>query len=110
MRIRIDGTAAMFDAFDDIQDAMVPDMNGYSIGTNVEYSIHQEMGTINQSGTAHLRPGFDSAVASLGGLAAGADSTSVILRRLSLEIERKTKALAPVDTGNLRASYRAERF
>lgn len=28
------------------------------VGSNVHYSIHQEFGTVHQSGKAHLRPGL----------------------------------------------------
>lgn len=109
--IRANGFGAAFQAFDALEEAMTPEVHGYSIGTNVRYAPFQEFGTSYQSGKAHLRPAFDQVVAiELQSITATSDDAGVILKKAALEIERLTKIRAPVDTGNLRDSYRAEEF
>lgn len=100
----------MIDTFDDIMGAMIPQYRGYSIGTNVPYSVWQEFGTSYQSGTPHVRPGFDVAISKFDTISSGAPTAGIALSRLALEIERAIKKFAPVDTGHLQNSYRAERF
>lgn len=82
----------------------------YVVGTNVEYAIHQEFGTVNQSGQPHLRPAVRATRSRIGSLAQRADSGDDLIRLIALDIERGAKRRAPVDTGNLRASYRSERI
>lgn len=110
MSFEMIGVAAMIDAFDDITDAM-SFRGGWVIGTNVRYAQFQEFGTSYQSGTPHLRPGFDEVVAMhVSRIVANNDDAETIVKEVAQLIERKTKTRAPVDTGNLRASYRAERM
>lgn len=109
MSFNVSGFGAMMQAFDEIEDSMVV-QNSYSIGTNVRYAPFQEFGTSYQSGTPHLRPGFDQALAEFEQISATSETASQTLQRLALEVERQTKQNAPVDTGHLKNSYRAERF
>lgn len=109
--MRLDGFRATMQAFDEITEAMVPESHGYSIGTNVRYAPYQEFGTSYQSGKPHLRPAFDEVVAMhIETIANTENDAETVLKRISLLIERKTKLRAPVDTGNLEGSYRAEPF
>lgn len=81
----------------------------YVVGTNVTYSVHQEFGTVYQDGTPHLRPAIRSTQSRIGQLAQKADSGDDLIRLIALDIEAGAKRRAPVDTGNLRASYTTER-
>lgn len=104
------GVADMAHAFDNITDAMTINY-GYSIGTNVSYAPYQEFGTSYQSGKPHLRPGFDEVVAMHANqIIQQNDDVETIVKEIALMIESKTKARAPVDTGTLQGSYRAERI
>lgn len=96
----IDGLADLSDAWGDEPTAVV--------GTNVEYSKFVEFGTSRMAAQPHLRPAVESAVRRADAIAAQADSTEELVWLLGLDIEGGTKERAPVDTGNLRASYRAE--
>lgn len=72
---------------------------------------YQEFGTSYQSGKAHLRPGFDAVVAMhIDRIIANNDNAEAIVTKIALEIEHQTRIRSPVDTGNLRNSYRAEKF
>lgn len=102
------GVASMLEGFDDILDAMVTN-EGWVIGTNVPYASEQEFGTSYQSGTPHLRPGFDRAIAGFDHRVEGAEAVAAELERTAFLIERYTKGYTPVDTGHLRASYTARR-
>ena len=43
-----------------ITHATAPEEGAVYIGTNVEYGIYQEFGTVNQAGTPFLRPALDN--------------------------------------------------
>ena len=102
------GAGAFLDGLDDMKDTFSGDSDGYRVSTNVEYAIHQEMGTSSQPGTPHFRPGMDDAKAKMGQLALQADSMDEWLRLTALQWEASAKSYAPVDTGNLRGSYSTE--
>lgn len=102
------GAAAVLEGLDDIVDAMVTN-DAWVIGTNVPYASEQEFGNSYQSGTPHLRPGFDEAIAGFEHRMSAADSVDAELERTAFMVERMTKSYAPVDTGHLRASYTARR-
>lgn len=105
------GIDGMLHTLDGLNEAMSVQGSGFSIGTNVRYSTFQEFGTSYQSGKAHLRPGFDAVVAlEMDRIIANNDNAEAIVTKIALEIERQTRIRSPVDTGNLKNSYRAERF
>jgi len=83
---------------------------GYRVFSNVKYAYFQEYGTRYQSGTSHVRPGADKTRAQLGRIAVSVDSLDEFLRKAALTLEGEIKKLAPVLTGNLRASYTTERI
>lgn len=109
MGIELTGVAGMLEAIDDIKDALII-RDKWVIGTNVPYASFQEFGTSYQTGTPHLRPGFDQTVAKFDAIAGDMDDGQEIVKEIALEIERETKLKAPVDTGHLRASYRTEKW
>lgn len=80
------------------------------VGTPTEYAIHQEFGTAYQSGTPHVRPAARAANQRLDKLAEVANSMDSLLMAIAFYLEGVIKRLAPVDTGQLRASYAAQKL
>lgn len=107
--MQLRGVGGMLETFDDIQDTMSV-RGGWSISTNISYSVHQEWGTTYQSGTPHVRPGFDAVVSSFDTQFMDVDDVEAELARTAFLIESKIKSFAPVDTGTLRASYTTVRY
>lgn len=81
----------------------------YVVGTNVKYSIFVEYGTSRMSSQPYFRPAIRHAERRIPELAQRAGSTDELVKLVALAIERKAAELAPVDTGNLQASIKAER-
>ena len=80
------------------------------VGTNVEYAVHVEFGTSSQEAQSHLRDAVKQTMRSdADRLADEASSADELIEMIAHTIERRTKELAPVDTGTLKASYKAER-
>lgn len=104
------GYASIISTLEDLQDSFSSDGGGVVVGTNVKYAPHQEFGTKYQQGTPHVRPAVERVGKDVERLAESADSTDDLLLMLGLAIEGEIKARAPVDTGNLRASYRTEKL
>ena len=104
--ITILGMADVLDALDYEEFGTVR----YVVGSNVEYAIHVEFGTSRQEAQPYLRPAARRAVRKLDAIADQVDSPEELCAMLALEIEREAKKLAPVDTGRLKASLRAERL
>lgn len=104
--MRLEGVTGAIEAFDDIEDALSV-RKRWTIGTHVYYAPFQELGTLYQSGTKHLRPGFDHVVNSFDTMfVATVEDAEALLDMVAFRIERETKLRAPVETGNLRGSYR----
>lgn len=80
------------------------------VGTNVEYAVYQEFGTSRHQAQPFLRPAVKQVMREADAIADRASSTGDLVRMLALEIERRAKHLAPVDTGRLRASLEAKRI
>lgn len=80
------------------------------VGTNVEYSIFVEFGTSRMKAQPYIRPAIQSAKRNAQRLAAESDTLEEFVAKLALHIERVAKQRCPVDTGNLRASIRAEKL
>lgn len=81
----------------------------YTVGTPVQYSVHVELGTSRRQAQPYLRPAVEQAARNLQEIFKNAQSLSDAIATLALQIEEQAKRLAPVDTGNLRASIAAER-
>lgn len=80
------------------------------VGSNVEYSVYQEFGTSKMEAQPHLRPAVEQVMRSEADqLADQADSADELVKLIALAVERRTKELAPVEFGTLKASYAAER-
>lgn len=101
------GYGSIIDSLTDMKESYGGDAAAV-VGTNVEYAIYQELGTSRMPPQPHLRPAVESAKRRADAIAAQADSTEDLVKLLALDIEGGTKERAPVDTGNLKASYRAE--
>jgi len=83
----------------------------YVVGTDVEYAAFVEFGTSKMKAQPYLRPAARQVARSPGTHIGGdPDSVNQFVRQLALAIERQAKKKAPVDTGNLKASIRAERI
>ena len=102
------GAAALVDGFDDMIDTFSGSSDGYLMGTNVPYAVHQELGTARQEGTAHVRPAMDATYAQMGRLALQADNLDEWLKLTALQWLRETQSRAPVDTGHLKGSYQVD--
>ena len=89
----------------------------YVVGSNVEYSVHQELGTRNMEPNPFLRPAARDAERQLDRIARHVDTGDELVREVALFVERRAKHYATtnvppgpdVRTGNLRASIQAER-
>lgn len=81
----------------------------YVVGSNVEYAIHQEFGTSEMSAQPYLRPAVRETQRNIGKLARQASTGDELIKLVALDIEKRAKQKAPVDTGNLRNSIRAEK-
>jgi len=103
------GFAAVMDGLSDLLEDMTTDAT-VVMGTNVAYAPHQEFGTRNMPAQPHVRPAIQSVSGRAEQVAAQADSAEDLLFMLGLRIETETKRRAPIDTGNLRASYRTEKL
>lgn len=108
--MRLTGAAAFLDALDDLKDTYTADGDGYVVGTNVPYSIHQEFGTYKMAAQPHVRPGIDATRAQMAEFATRADDLDEFLSLTAHHLEGEIKTRAPVDTGHLRASYRTEKL
>jgi hypothetical protein len=103
------GAAAFTDAIADTVD-MFTATDKWVVGTNVRYAPPVEFGTYKMAAQPHVRPGIDATEAQMARLAAGADDIDEFLRLTAFQLEREIKARTPVLTGNLRASYRAQKL
>lgn len=79
------------------------------VGTNTEYAVYVEFGTSRMAAQPYLRPAVERAKRESERIFKRADSIDAAVRSLALLIEKDAKRRCPVDTGNLRASIRAEK-
>lgn len=94
--------------FDEIKEKA--ESSHWRVGTNTEYAPYVEYGTSKMPAQKHLRPAVRMVMHDIDRYAAQADSVPDLIKRLALEIETITKIRAPVDTGQLQASYTAAEF
>lgn len=80
------------------------------VGTNVEYSVYVEFGTSKMGAQPYFRPAIEHAKRNSAAWFKAANDIAGFVKKVALEIERYAKQVVPVDTGNLRASIRAERI
>lgn len=85
------------------------EVSTWVVGTSVEYADDQEFGTEDMPAQPYLRPAVNRVARNAQAIASDAGSPAEAVATIALEIEREAKKLAPVDTGNLRASIRAIR-
>lgn len=105
----IAGYSSVVSAFEELRE-MWGSSGSVVVGTNVNYAPHQEWGTEHQRGTPHVRPAVQTVDGNVEQIASAADDADDLLLLLGLAIQGEIKTRAPVDTGNLRASYRIEQF
>jgi len=99
------GAGAFLSGIDEMVETFDSDSGGYRLATNVQYADTQEFGSAFQDGTPHLRPGADATRAQMAQIATVAEDLDEFLKMTALRWESETKSRAPVDTGNLRASW-----
>jgi isopropylmalate/homocitrate/citramalate synthase len=103
----IRGATALVAGFEEAQAAAVDAT--WVVGTTVEYSVYVEFGTSKMAAQPYLRPAVEAARRKADRVFERAESTDAAVKDLALLIEAEAKRRCPVDTGNLRASIRAER-
>jgi len=81
----------------------------YVVGPTVSYGIHVELGTSKMEPQPYLEPAVRSVQSDLDEITDGLTGTNEMVRAIALEIQRRAKKRAPVDTGALRASISVER-
>lgn len=106
--VKLLGFNSVLNFFKDVQ-MRLDDNAVYVVGTNVEYAVFQEFGTRNMSAQPYLFPAARQVAREADRVAGDASSVEEAVKRLAFQIEREAKDRAPVDTGNLRSSIRAER-
>ena len=79
----------------------------YRVGTNAEYAVYVEYGTASNQAQPYLRPAVEKAIAEIDQISW--DSPQELVETLALKVESYAKDNAPVDTGNLQGSIKAER-
>lgn len=110
MNLEVSGVDTVNEIIEETEDEMTEGVEGWTIGTNIRYASFQEFGTSYQSGTPHVRPGFDKGISEFESIVQSSENAAQAITRLAFRIERYIKQFAPVDTGDLRDSYRAERI
>lgn len=106
---RITGVPSLRRSLDDMADRWTSEASG-TVSAGVEYAVYVEYGISNENYHAQpfIRPAAERVGRKLPAIAAEATSVDDLVRRVTLAVEAEAKALAPVDTGALRASIRAE--
>lgn len=109
MDVQIDGVAGTVGMFQKAKMAYSKTVE-WKIGTNVEYAAYVELGTSSQAAQPYLRPALKQARSQANGIIAKHNGDiEAAVKEIALVVEREAKRRCPVDTGNLRASIRAER-
>lgn len=104
------GLRQVMRGFDDLTDQIGGD-TVYLVGSNVQYSVYVEFGTSKMQAQPYLRPAVDDVMGRKADTIANESASAAeLVTRLALEIEREAAQRAPVDTGTLKASIRAERI
>lgn len=88
------------------------DMEGevvYAVGTPVEYSIYQEVGTSRHAAQPYMRPAVNHANRRKQAVLKKHDDLDDAIEELARMVRDRSKDLAPVDTGTLRDSIHMER-
>lgn len=103
------GAGAVFARLDALSD-LAADSPTWVVGTTVYYSVFVEFGTSRSPSQPYLRPAVEHAKRNLDAYMGSAPSFAAGVAALAYAVEARAKQLAPVDTGRLRASIRAERI
>lgn len=108
--MRLLGHASTVKAFERMKEWAGDDDVVYIVGTNVEYAAYVEFGTSRQQAQPYLRPAAEKVAKNPERYVDGnPDSVEAYIRQVALAIEREATEKAPVDTGNLQNSIRAQR-
>ena len=77
----------------------------YVVGSDVYYAAHQEYGTYKMPAQPHLRPATDAMRGNIDKYFRSASNPDEALKRAAADLAGDVQRRAPVDSGNLRASY-----
>lgn len=107
----VSGVAGVMSAFDELW-TFAEELRDtvYIVGTNVEYAVHVEFGTSRMQAQPYLFPAARRVIRSPEKHIGTPEDGDELVRQLALAIEREASDDAPVDTGNLKASIRAEKL
>jgi len=105
------GFAETVDAFRRARDFADAEDVVYVVGTNVEYAAFVEFGTSVQAAHPYLRPAARQVARDPERyVSSDYETLSGFVSAVALAIEAEAKDKAPVDTGNLKGSIRAQRI
>lgn len=108
--IELRGFGETIASFNDVADFADSEDVVYVVGTNVEYAAYVEFGTSKMSAQPYLRPAARQVARDPERyISEDYESVTGFIRALALAIEREATQKAPVDTGNLQDSIRAQR-
>lgn len=82
----------------------------YIVGTNVEYAAFVEFGTSRMEAQPYLRRAAEEVASNPAAHVGTVDGIGDFVKKVALAIERLAKQYSPVDTGNLKASIKAEKM
>lgn len=100
------GFGQAMDTMEDLKNIVATDT--WIVGTSVEYAAFVEFGTSKMAAQPYLRPAVkETFTQDFDRLSEQADNSNELVKLLALEVERKAKKKAPVDTGNLQGSIKA---
>jgi len=78
----------------------------FVVGTDVDYSVYVELGTVNMEAQPYIRPAVERVAANPGNYVSSFNSIDEIAQQIAEGIAEEARSEAPVDTGRLRDSIR----
>lgn len=100
------GISSVLSTFDEILEFAGNGSTTYVVGTNVHYAPYQEFGTSQMRANPFLRPAANEVRGNIPQYLKRANGFSNAIKLAALDLERRAKQKAPVDTGNLKNSIR----
>lgn len=106
--MKLVGAAAAINGIEEAADQMEGEVV-YVVGTPLEYSVYQEVGTAFHAPQPYMRPAVNDARTRLQAEVRKSDDLDEALDNLATAVRDGAKRRAPVETGTLRDSITKER-